>query len=160
VTEEAIDTQAQEIVSVLPRLLRQLFTIYTGDPALELPGAQMRVCTILRDGPFSMTAISRELGITLSAMTQIADRLERSGMVERVAGSCDRRCKSLKLTEHGTEVMGRRSEWRRQRVLRALEHLSPDQRESIIGSLNTLLKAAQQAAETSTDCQDAQLDTV
>ena len=47
--------------------------------AAELPLAQLRVCGVLCDGPRPMSAVSRELGVSLSAMTQIADRLERAG---------------------------------------------------------------------------------
>ena len=38
-----------------------------------------------------MSALGRKLGVSLSAMTQIADRLERADMVKRVAEDSDRR---------------------------------------------------------------------
>jgi len=53
------------------------------DPAVELPLAQLKVCSLLYGGPLSMSAWA-ELGVSLSAMTQIADRLERARLVKRV----------------------------------------------------------------------------
>ena len=59
-------------------MMRQLFSA-DDHLAAELPLAQLRVCGMLYDGPHPMSVLSRELGVSLSAMTQIADRLERAG---------------------------------------------------------------------------------
>ena len=45
-----------------------------------------------------MSSLGRELGVSLSAITQIADRLERAGLVTRVAKGGDRRVRRLELT--------------------------------------------------------------
>ena len=140
-TDRALREQAEAIASVLPRLVRELFIIDADDPGMILPVAQMRVCGILRDGPCAMSALSRELGISHSAMTQIADRLERAGMAERVPETVDRRVKSLQLTPHGFEVMRHRSEKRLKRVLEVLEHLTPEARDPAVSALRTLLEA-------------------
>ena len=85
VVEDSIKLEeANKIASLLPALMRQLFTL-DDDLAVDLPLAQLRVCASLQDGPLPMSALSRELGVTLSAMTQIADRLERANLVSRVA---------------------------------------------------------------------------
>ena len=136
-----VTRQAEALVSMLPRLARGLFTIDTGDPAMELPIAQMRVCSILREGPRSMSALACELGISHSAMTQVADRLERSRYVERVAETADRRAKSLQLTPHGAKAMRRRYEKRLARVLQVIERLDPETRERAVSALEALLDA-------------------
>ncbi len=92
--------EANQIASLLPALMRQLFML-DDDLAADLPLAQLRVCAILRDGPHPMSVLSRELGVSLSAMTQIADRLERAKMVSRVAEDSDRRVRCLQLTQKG-----------------------------------------------------------
>jgi len=127
---------------ILSSLIRQLFRIDTGDPSTDLPVAQIRVCSILYEGARSMSAVSRELGTSLSAMTQIADRLERAGLVERVADPEDRRMKSLQLTPQGSEMMRRRVEMRTSRVTEVLEQLPVESRESIISSMEALLNAS------------------
>lgn len=107
--------------------------------------AQIRVCSILRDGPRSMSSLSSELGISLSAITQIADRLERQGMVERVPDAQDRRVKSLRLTSLGMATMEKRRKRRAELISRALEQLPPTSRDEVISALKTLLDAALKA---------------
>ena len=139
--DAALREQAEAITRFLPKLARGMFTIDENDPGMVIPVAQMRVCSILREGPRSMSALCNELGISHSAITQIADRLERSGMVERVPETADRRAKSLQLTPHCMEVMRLRAEKRLKRVLEALKLLDPEARESIVSSLEALLQA-------------------
>jgi len=137
----ALREQAEAITRFLPKLARGMFTIDENDPGMVIPVAQMRVCSILREGPRSMSALCKELGISHSAITQIADRLERSGMVERVPESADRRVKSLQLTPHCMEVMRLRSEKRLKRVRETLKLLEPEARESVVSALEALLEA-------------------
>src|SRR5260370_5467911 len=103
--EDILLAQAADLESLLPKLMRRLFTLDPSHPANELPVAQLRVCTILQAGPRTVSTISEELGISVSAVTQIADRLERAGFVERVAGQDDRRMKKLQLSAHRPEVI-------------------------------------------------------
>ena len=108
--EMDIRRQAEEIVELMPRLMRRLLTVEPSvgadlqspsvgadlqsrpdpasvgadlqsrpDPADDLPLAQLRVCSLLVGGDRSISCLSRELGITMSATTQLADRLERTG---------------------------------------------------------------------------------
>lgn len=143
-SEEALRAQSEELVALMSKLWRRLFTLDAdNDPAMELPGAQMRVCAVLRDGPRTMSCLSSELGISHSAITQIADRLERAGMVERMQEADDRRCKRLTLTPRGVEVMQARRERRVLRALTALESMSPEEREAAVAALTSLLKASQ-----------------
>ena len=145
-TDKTLREQAEAIASILPRLARRMFTLDPDDPGMVLPMGQMRVCTILRDGPCAMSALSKELGISLSAITQIADRLEKAGMVERVPETADRRVKSLQLTPSGSAAMRRRAEKRAKQVLEVLENLPPDARESAVCALQTLLDACLESA--------------
>ena len=145
-SDRHLHEQAEQIASLLPRLMRQCFTLADDDPAMELPGAQLRVCSILRGGPQTMSALSRELGISLSAITQIADRLERTGIAERVAETEDRRVRSLQLTAHGMLVMGDRHERRVRRVQDLLSRMPSDARDGAIRALQALLDAGRSAA--------------
>ncbi len=133
--------QAELISSMLPRIMRRLFLFDADDPSLELPVAQLRVCGILRNGPHTMSALSKEFGISLSAITQIADRLERADLVERVAETDDRRIKRLQLTAHGAQMMHRRKEKIMQSLMKPLEQLSPESMDIVINALHILLEA-------------------
>ena len=112
------------------------------DPAVDLPLAELRVCTVLYAGPRPMSSLGRELGVSLSAMTQIADRLERAGLVTRVAKGGDRRVRRLELTPRGEEMMRRHEQARIQRMSAALEHLNSRQRQDVTAALRTLIRAS------------------
>ena len=140
-SEATVREQGEAVVSLLGGLMRRLFTMEADDPGMELPIAQMRVCAVLVDGPKTMGCISRDLGISTSSITQIADRLERAGMVERVPESEDRRCKSLRLTDLGVQKMRSRRERRVLRAVRALESVSDQERAAIVNALKLLLDA-------------------
>jgi DNA-binding MarR family transcriptional regulator len=143
--EDTLQKQAVELEYLLPRLIRQLFTLEPGTPAAELPLAQLRLCMALSRGARSLTLISEELGVSVSAATQIADRLERIGMVERIGCTDDRRVKHLQLTAHGQEVMSSRQNVRVQYARQALEHLAPERRAVVLSAMEELLDAAMQS---------------
>jgi DNA-binding MarR family transcriptional regulator len=126
----------------MPLVARGLLAL-NNDVAGDLPLAQLRVCGILEEGPQSMSALSRELGVSLSAMTQIADRLERSQWVCRVAEGNDRRVRRLRLTPHGEDMMRARKKARVERVLSVLGHLSTKERMQVLTTLEVLLRASQ-----------------
>ena len=133
--------EAVAIASLLPAIMRQLF-IMDNDLAVDLPLAQLRVCACLQDGPLPMSALSRELGVTLSAMTQIADRLERANLVSRVAEEKDRRVRCLQLTPRAEKIMRRHEDSRIRSVSAAITHLPPDERKGILAALETLMEAS------------------
>src|SRR5205807_4800056 len=144
-SEELLLVQAAKLESLLPKLMRRLFTLDPSHPANELPVAQLRVCTILQSGTRTVSAIGEELRISVSAATQIADRLEKAGLVERVAEPDDRRMKKVQLTAHGTEVMRSRRERRVQGAAAALEQITPSARAEVLDALQVLLDASHAA---------------
>ncbi len=139
-TEERLAEQARAIAGYLPALMRQLFT-FEDDAVDELPLAQLRVCGLLYAEPRSMSALGRELGVSLSAVTQVADRLERARLVRRVPDGTDRRLRCLQLTERGSKMMRRHEEARTQRVLAILQGLPAPARAEILAALTTLIQA-------------------
>src|SRR5208337_1579217 len=140
IQQDLLET-AEAVAGLMPRLVRGL-TSSEKDPADDLPLAQLRLCGILSEGPRSMSALSRELGVSLSAMTQIADRLERSQWVRRVTEDKDRRVRCLRLTPEGEALMRQRKTARVQRILAALSRLSIKEREQVSAAFETLLRAS------------------
>ena len=134
-------TQATAIAALLPALMRQLFA-GDDDLAAELPLAQLRVCGVLHEGPRSMSALSRELHVSLSAMTQLANRLERAGLVSRVAEGNDRRVRQLQLTPRGAKLMQLREDTRCQRISAVLRRLAPEARKKVLTALGMLRDAS------------------
>src|SRR5438132_703498 len=92
-----LNERANALAAILPPLTRKLFA-GEDSVAAQLPLAQLKVCGILFEGPKSMSDLGRDLGVSRSAMTQIADRLERTKLVKRASDGTDRRVRCLKLT--------------------------------------------------------------
>jgi DNA-binding MarR family transcriptional regulator len=136
--------EAKEFNGLLHAILREL-AAGSKDPAAELPLAQMRVCKSLSVGPQAISAISRELGVSLSAVTQIADRLERAKLVRRVAREGDRRVRQLQLTDRCQRMMRRHEAERVRRMGAAIAELSPKARKEAAESLKILGLAAAKA---------------
>ncbi len=140
--DDLIQEQALKLEGVLPVLMRKLFTLVPDHPTADIPIAQMRTCSILQFGPRTMTSLSEELGISLSAMTQIADRMEKAELVERIMLREDRRQRLLQLSERGSEMMRTRKQIRIQQAAEALTLIRCQEREHILKLLHVLLDAA------------------
>jgi DNA-binding MarR family transcriptional regulator len=128
---------AQELTSLFLALTRQLLAV--DDQAAELPLRQLRLCMLLYDGPRAMSALSRELGVSQSAMTQIADRLERARLVRRSFEGTDRRVRSLQLTPRGQKMMQLREKARVARAAAVVTRMSPAQSGEVLSVLRNLL---------------------
>jgi DNA-binding MarR family transcriptional regulator len=132
-------SDASDAADALMSLVREL--LYVDDQTSDLPLRQLRVCTLLCDGPRSMSELSRELGVSLSAMTQIADRLEAAELVSRLAHGEDRRVKQLQLTRHGQSAMRARQRIRVKRIERVFTRLSAADRKHVVSALGKLQEA-------------------
>ena len=69
-----------------------------------LPAAQARLLCMLAAGPRRMSELAGLLGIEKAALTGLADRAERRGLVARTSVPGDRRAVSVALTPEGREV--------------------------------------------------------
>jgi DNA-binding MarR family transcriptional regulator len=139
VKDQSIADPAKTMTELLMSLMRDIFAV--DDQAAELPLRQLRVCAMLYEGSRSMSSLSRELGVSLSAMTQIADRLERARLVKRSFEGTDRRVRSLQLTPRAQRIMRLRENSRVQRASAALQQLSPRQRTNVLTTLQALQTA-------------------
>lgn len=141
-TDGPLSEQAAQLADLLSRLMRAVFTLDASDPTMDLPVAQLRVCNLLNDGPRTISALAREMSITVSAVTQIADRLESAAFVERLAGTQDRRTRNLQLTDHGTDLLRVRRDRRVRRAHEVLGELAPGTRTQVLEALHALLDAS------------------
>jgi DNA-binding MarR family transcriptional regulator len=83
--------------------------------ALQIPvmGPQVELLEMLASkGELKMSDLAAELEISLGAVTALADRMARAGMIERQRSTTDRRVILLVLTEHGRRVLEDISETR------------------------------------------------
>ncbi|MCX6344798.1 MAG: MarR family transcriptional regulator [Armatimonadetes bacterium] len=141
-SNDVVREQAVAVNALFSKLARRLNKLETGDPVTELPVAQMRVCFALLEKPRTMGCLSKELGISLSAVTQLADRLEKAELVERYVESDDLRMKRMRLSSHGEEIMTTRRERRIERLVKILECMPAQDRELITPAFQRLYDAS------------------
>ena len=141
-SNDTIRDQAIAINTLLSKVMRRLNRLETGDPVTELPIAQMRVCLVLLDKPRTMSCLSKELGISLSAVTQLADRLEKAELVERYVDDDDLRVKLMRLSAHGEEIMRARRQRRVERLVKVLECLPTEDRDQVTQIFEKLYDAS------------------
>jgi len=73
---------------------------------LDLTFGQLRLVYLLsHQGAQSIGQIAERFGVSLTAASQFADRIERQGLVERHHRSDDRRVVELRLTEAGSTLV-------------------------------------------------------
>lgn len=70
---------------------------------LDLTSLQARTLLVLEQ-PCAMRSLAQTMGCEASNITGLADRLERSGLVERISDTTDRRVKLLTLTARGRKL--------------------------------------------------------
>lgn len=128
-----------ETDALLMSIVRNL--LYVEDRTSDLPLRQLHVCGTLYGGPLSMSQLSRKLGVSMSAMTQIADRLERAGLVARQASDPDRRVRCLILTPRGRRALQAHEKVRQERLAAAFQTLDAASRRKLIAGLK-LFQAA------------------
>jgi DNA-binding MarR family transcriptional regulator len=137
-------TRAKQVHSALLGFGRKLLTV--DDPTLDLPVRQLKVCLSLLGRSSSMSEISREIGLSPSAVTQVSDRLVRRGLVERAFQDEDRRVRKLKLTEKGLHLMRSHEEKQLRRIAAALDSLSERELDQMLQGLEILTRSCLPAA--------------
>src|SRR6478735_3256307 len=81
---------------------------------------------INREGPMRLTALAEAEGASQSGMTQLVQRMERQGLLERWSDPEDGRASLVKLSAAGTTNWENRAEVRRQRIAGLLPAVSHD----------------------------------
>lgn len=131
--------RAIRLESLVPLLIKNLFH-YTDDPQwIELPVGQIRVMRMLYAGPSTASELSTQLSLSVSAITQVSNRLEGLGLIERSEDFEDRRVRHLRLTQKGHSLMYRRHTARVRSARMALAALDDQTQQDIIDSLDKLL---------------------
>ncbi len=127
--------------------MRLLYRSVNDSVLSELPLAQMRIVRLLYAGNRTVTSLGEELLLTPSAITQMVNRLQDSGLVTKSEDPEDRRVRQLALTDHARGLMSARRERRVKRMQVVLEKLSPEEQRAVVEALDTLFRAAGEITE-------------
>ena len=110
------------------------------DSMMDLPLRQFKVCLALYGQSRSMSEIGRQLNLSPSAVTQMSDRLERRGLIERVFLDEDRRVRKLRLTTKGQKIVRSREQKQLRRISQVLESLGSEDLGKTIAGLEILAR--------------------
>lgn len=88
--------------------------------------AAMLLNRLVHEGPARLTTLACLEGISQPAMTQMIQRLERQGLVERCSDPDDGRAAVVALADHGRVKLDERRDARRGRLADLLETLSSE----------------------------------
>lgn len=134
--------QAEMLESLLPCAIRAISPPADQDPLGHLPLGQLRVLRALAEGPRSASEVAGELRLSLSALSQLIQRLLDAKLVEKRGHPHDRRIKILSLTSTGEILMRKRHEIRVCLAQKLLSQVSPEMRDSLLVSLEQLIAQA------------------
>jgi DNA-binding MarR family transcriptional regulator len=133
------DSQAESVHTAVRTVVRNLLSV--DDSMMDLPLRQLKVCMSLYRRSRAMSDIGRELGLSPSAVTQVSDRLERRGLIERVSQDEDRRVRKLRLTRKGQQLVRSREDKQLRRIADALEQLSENEIDQLMAGLEILTRS-------------------
>ena len=102
------------------------------DPLVDLPLAQFRMLRALGRGIHTPSALSQYLSTSVSAVTQIANRLEASKLIEREEDPNDRRVRRLVLSRKGAKLVKQRGELRIDGAESLLGALTDEERKAVM----------------------------
>lgn len=124
---------ATGVTAALERLIG-LFRSLSPPDGLSLTAAAT-LTTLERSGPGRLTALAAYEGVTQPAMTQLVDRLQGMGLLERMPDRTDGRVVQVRITDEGRALLARRRAVRAERVAELLARLSPGEQALLTAAL-------------------------
>lgn len=144
--------QRQALVAQILRLDRQMVHALQGERpsawlSVDLTMPQLKVLFLVSAaGSATAGELARGLGVSLSTITGIVDRLSDQGMVHRGEDPQDRRVTRITISDSGSALAASLHESSRARIERLLERLDDSALRVVEQALDLLLAAAGECA--------------
>jgi DNA-binding MarR family transcriptional regulator len=120
---------------------------YLSDRADLSASAAFLLNRVSREGPARLTSLATKEGVSQPSMTQLIQRLERQGLVTRLADPDDRRVALVAITQAGQALLDDRKRTRRERLAVLLATLSSEQEFALWLSAQVALPILHRLAE-------------
>ena len=135
--------QIEEHISNVRNLFIHLFNrMVTGtreNVGVNISIAQLKALSAFHeDRPYTMSELSRNALVKMPSMTEMVDRLETAGILERVRDDRDRRVVHVRLTEKGKELHYGFLERRRAELDDVFKDLDASDRGELVRALATV----------------------
>lgn len=118
----------EEAFNHMIRFMNSAATAYQSvAPGPMLSGSQRIVLrALLNNGPYQVSEVANQLGVTLSAATGLVDRLVKARLVTRERDQADRRVVWVKITPEGEQAV-QAAEGRRRAAFRDMVQNLPEE---------------------------------
>jgi DNA-binding MarR family transcriptional regulator len=148
-SEEIADPTLDVVERLLMRSARRLlFEVDADSPLWDLPVPQLRALHLIAHRKrCAMGDLAERLAVAMSTATQVADRLEQRGWIQRVDDPVDRRVVRLELTPEGRAVVEQRRQQRRAQLHEVLSRMPAEKQEALIEGLRALCEAGSAGRE-------------
>ena len=123
--ERAVGGSADDVAEMIALGTDLMFRHLVDRDALSASAALV-LNRISREGPMRLTALAEAEGASQSGMTQLVQRMERQGLLERWSDPDDGRASLVLLGEAGRQFWAARNDVLRQRVAALLAGVSQD----------------------------------
>lgn len=112
--DSCLDTYLSKLEEVFMELVRRLHNELAGQMVSGITGSQFFVLKkISARGRLTVSEVAEELGVSLSAVTALVDRLVKNGLAVRSRDERDRRLVWLEATSKGKRVLDKCIDGRR-----------------------------------------------
>jgi DNA-binding MarR family transcriptional regulator len=128
----------EEIAAVLAEVTTAMIRHLSDRQGLSLTTASTLI-RLEREGSVRLTALAAAEGVAQPSMTQLVQRLERQGLVERVSDPEDRRVTLVAITDAGRALLAERGQFRRTRLAEMLATLPAEEREALGSAMRAAL---------------------
>lgn len=141
----AQQTKVEQTLQFADKVARELLPLTPKETLLlDVTMAQLKVMfVIFLRGPVRMGVLASDLGVSLPTVTEIVNRLEKRGVLERKADADDRRVIHCGFTENGQMVLNQLWNSARKRTKQILDELTLEELGVVQQALELLLKAGQ-----------------
>ncbi|MCT9104045.1 MarR family winged helix-turn-helix transcriptional regulator [Streptomyces mirabilis] len=137
-------SSGEELIVALEQLVRYVRQVST---AGGLSSAASSVLGRLgREGPQRVTELARGEGVSQPGMTQLVTRMERDGLVRRIASTDDRRGVLVEATDAGADVVRERHAERAEALRELMDRLDPQEQSAVAIALPALARLIQAQA--------------
>ncbi|MFD5448303.1 MarR family winged helix-turn-helix transcriptional regulator [Streptomyces sp. NPDC127100] len=132
------DASSEELIIAVERMIRYVrHSARTGGLSTA---ASSTLARLSREGSQRLTELARSEGVSQPNMTQLVTRLERTGLVRRVADRSDGRGVLVEITAAGQEVFAQRRAERAQALGRLIGELTEPEQQATRTALLALAR--------------------
>ena len=129
--KQSADDDAGDCIGELLDQALDLTARFLSDRADLSASAAFALNRVCREGPIRLTTLAAREGVSQPSMTQLVQRLERVGLVTRLADPDDGRAALIGITGQGQALLDDRKRIRRERLTALLERLPSEEKSAL-----------------------------